>query len=118
MKNLLEEKDIALKILKELNKLVTIPDRGFLAGGAVANTLLRMKNGKGTHDDKLYPINDLDIFVEADHENIQGNTPLRTFHISINLIPSGPINCNKFNRPCQISFSSVEFRVYKICNSS
>ena len=29
MKNLLEEKDIALKILKELNKLVTIPDRGF-----------------------------------------------------------------------------------------
>ena len=78
MKNLLEEKDIAIKILKELNKLVTIPDRGFLAGGAVANTLLRMKNGKGIHDDNLFPINDLDIFVEADHENIQGNTPIRT----------------------------------------
>ena len=83
MKNLLEEKDIAIKILKELNKLVTIPDRGFLAGGAVANTLLRMKNGKGIHDDNLYPINDLDIFVEADHENIQGGTPLRTKELVI-----------------------------------
>ena len=83
MKNLLEQKDISLTILKELNKLVTIPDSGFLAGGAVANTLLRMKNGKGTHDDNLYPINDLDIFVEADHENIQGSAPLRTKELVI-----------------------------------
>ena len=83
MKNLLEEKDIVLRILKEINKLVTIPDRGFLAGGAVANTILRMKYGKGTHDDNLYPINDLDIFVESDHENIQGSTPLRTKELVI-----------------------------------
>jgi len=80
---MLEEKDIALRILKEINKLQTIPDGGFLAGGAVANTLLRMKNGKGTHDDNLYPINDLDIFVESDNENIQGSAPLRTKELII-----------------------------------
>lgn len=83
MKNLLEEKDIALKILKDLNKLVTIPNRGFLAGGAVANTLLRMKNKDSEYKDNLYPINDLDIFIESESENNQSNTPLRTKELII-----------------------------------
>ena len=83
MKNLLEEKDIALRILKELNKLVTIPNSGFLAGGAVANTLLRMKNKEIGYRDNLYPINDLDIFIESESENTQGNTPLRTKELII-----------------------------------
>ena len=83
MENLLEDKDIAKKILKELNNLVKIPTKGFLAGGAVANTILRMKYGKGEHNENLYPINDLDVFVEAEHQDISGNTPLRTKELTI-----------------------------------
>jgi len=55
MNNLLEDKDIVAKILNKLSKLCVIPNSGFLAGGAVANTLLNMKYGED------YPINDLDI---------------------------------------------------------
>jgi len=45
MNNLLEDKDIVAKILNKLSKLCVIPNSGFLAGGAVANTLLNMKYG-------------------------------------------------------------------------
>ncbi len=58
MDNILKDKNIVNIILTELSKLCTIPKDGFLAGGAVANTLLSMKYGKE------YPINDLDIFIE------------------------------------------------------
>ena len=57
MNNLLEDKNIVTKILNELSELCVIPKGGFLAGGAVANTLLKMKYGK------YYPINDLDNYV-------------------------------------------------------
>ena len=43
MNNLLEDKNIVAKILNKLSKLCNIPNSGFLAGGAVANTLLNMK---------------------------------------------------------------------------
>ena len=43
MGNILKDKDIVSKVLNILNELCTIPDNGFLAGGAVANTLLSMK---------------------------------------------------------------------------
>jgi len=55
MGNILKDKNIVSKILTELSELCLIPDNGFLAGGAVANTLLSMKYGNA------YPINDLDI---------------------------------------------------------
>ena len=74
MNNLLEDKNIVIKILNELSGLCAIPKGGFLAGGAVANTLLKMKYGKS------YPINDLDIFIEEEEGNRFSNstTPLRT----------------------------------------
>jgi len=63
MGNILKDKDIVSKVLNKLNELCVIPDNGFLAGGAVANTLLSMKYG-----DK-YPINDLDIFIESEEKD-------------------------------------------------
>lgn len=88
MKNLLEKEDIGLKIMNTLSIFGTLPDKGFLAGGAVANTLLKMKYHKkefigndiihSRHGD-LYPINDLDIFVETEGEKIKNyNTPIRS----------------------------------------
>tara|TARA_R110000751_G_scaffold77362_3_gene156042 strand:+ start:1213 stop:3162 length:1950 start_codon:yes stop_codon:yes gene_type:complete len=71
MNNLLEDKNIVAKILNKLSKLCNIPNSGFLAGGAVANTLLNMKYGED------YPINDLDIFREGDAPETL-HTPLRT----------------------------------------
>ena len=81
MDNILKDKNIVSKILTELSDLCAIPDNGFLAGGAVANTLLSMKYGKP------YPINDLDIFIESENETDpfdilpggqMGRTPTRT----------------------------------------
>jgi len=74
MDNILKDKDIVSKILTNLSKLSVIPDNGFLAGGAVANTLLSMKYGKS------YPINDLDIFIEEEGVTYEdsGTTPLRS----------------------------------------
>ena len=82
MDNILKDKNIVSKILTELSELCLIPDNGFLAGGAVANTLLSMKYGKP------YPINDLDIFIESEDKNDPfepepalnngGRTPTRT----------------------------------------
>lgn len=78
MKDLLEDKDIALKVLKVLNKMSRLPNSGFLAGGAVANTLLLMKYGKGMHNDNLFPINDLDVYKVGDNKDTSGTTPIRT----------------------------------------
>jgi hypothetical protein len=81
MDNILKDENIVSKILTELSDLCAIPDNGFLAGGAVANTLLSMKYGKP------YPINDLDIFIETEDdsdpfnpspESQMGRTPTRT----------------------------------------
>ena len=81
MDNILKDENIVSKILTELSDLCAIPDNGFLAGGAVANTLLSMKYGKP------YPINDLDIFIETEDdpdpfdilpESHRGRTPTRT----------------------------------------
>lgn len=55
---LLEEKDLVERILNDLSSYADIPSFGFLAGGAVANTLMKFQWGGE------YPINDLDIFVE------------------------------------------------------
>ena len=84
MGNILKDKNIVSKILTELSELCLIPDSGFLAGGAVANTLLSMKYGKP------YPINDLDIFIETEEvedpfepSNRTSRTPTRTQELII-----------------------------------
>ena len=59
MESVLNQKNIVKKILTKLSKYGSIPNDGFLCGGAVANTLMSMEWGGN------YPINDLDIFVES-----------------------------------------------------
>jgi hypothetical protein len=55
-KNILHIDKLGKEILGKLSKFVELPKTGFLAGGAVANTILSMEW------DTDYPINDLDIF--------------------------------------------------------
>lgn len=70
----LEDREIVNIILTKLSKLCPIPKHGFLAGGAIANTLLSMKYGKD------YPINDLDVFIEDTDEEgtTTRTTPMRS----------------------------------------
>ena len=56
--NILKEKNIVERILNDLSKYGDIPNKGFLSGGAVANTLMSYVWGGE------YPINDLDIFID------------------------------------------------------
>jgi len=55
-KNILHTEGLGREILGKLNKFVELPRTGFLAGGAVANTIFSMEWGGD------YPTNDLDIF--------------------------------------------------------
>ena len=65
--------EMSKKVLDRLSKLQTLPSNGFLAGGAVANTILSIIDGKD------YPINDIDVFViDNSLENRPSNTPIRT----------------------------------------
>ena len=75
MENILKESNIVEQILRRLNEIAPIPTEGFLAGGAVANTLLGMKYG-----DIEYPINDLDIYIEEDPDGPtrSSSAPLRS----------------------------------------
>lgn len=82
------------EILDRLSKLQELPKIGFLCGGAVANTILSIIDGKE------YPINDLDIF-NFNYEMGYSNAPLRTpadFEVAVDryenriLIP----NVNKY----------------------
>ena len=56
--NILKEINIVERILNDLSKYGDIPNKGFLSGGAVANTLMSYVWGGE------YPINDLDIFID------------------------------------------------------
>ena len=76
MKNILKEKNIVSIILKQLSKYGNIPNDGFLCGGAVANTLMKLKWGGD------YPVNDLDIFVETKNYR-STTTPNRTDRLSM-----------------------------------
>lgn len=72
--DILKKEDIGDIIIGELSCLdVDIPNKGFLAGGAVANLLMRF-----VWEDESYPINDLDVFVERDKGFDFTATPLRT----------------------------------------
>ena len=80
MNNLLEQPNIVEEILHQLSEVDSIPNEGFLAGGAVANTLLKMK-----YNNHKYPINDLDIFIESKEDGPERlvSTPLRTNNLVI-----------------------------------
>lgn len=73
--DILKKENIGDIIIGELSCLdVDIPNKGFLAGGAVANLLMRF-----VWEDDSYPINDLDVFVEGQLDFLEfKNTPLRT----------------------------------------
>ena len=87
MNNLLEQPNIVEQILQKLSEVDSIPNDGFLAGGAVANTLLNMKYNK------VYPINDLDIFIESKEDGSERlvSTPLRTNNL---VIENGYYECS------------------------
>jgi len=76
--NVLEKESLVNDILTELSKYDTIPSSGFLAGGAVANTILKMVWGGD------YPINDIDIFIEdKNYKTTNANTPVRSDSLHI-----------------------------------
>ena len=72
--NILKEKNIVERILNDLSKYGDIPNKGFLSGGAVANTLMGYVWGGE------YPVNDLDIFIDYDENSryASSRTPLRS----------------------------------------
>ena len=70
-KNVLCTEGLGREILGKLSKFVELPKTGFLAGGAVANTILSMEWGGD------YPVNDLDIFRI---ESSDGLVPRRMPH--------------------------------------
>ena len=80
MENILKDTNIVEQILRRLNELAPIPNEGFLAGGAVANTLLGMKYG-----DIEYPVNDLDIYMEEDPNGPtrESGAPLRSDNLIV-----------------------------------
>jgi hypothetical protein len=75
--NVLEKESLVSEILTELSKYDYIPNAGFLAGGAVANTILKMVWGGD------YPVNDLDIFIETNEYNSRSFTPIRSNSLNI-----------------------------------
>ena len=77
--DILKEKNIVDRILNDLSKYGEIPNKGFLSGGAVANTLM------GYVWDGEYPINDLDIFIDDTDNMVFRNvtTPLRSNNLII-----------------------------------
>jgi len=69
---LLEDQNLVERILDELSKYGELPQHGFIGGGAIANTVLKLKWGGE------YPINDFDIFIEAEPTANQSFTPIRS----------------------------------------
>ena len=71
--DILKESGVVERIICDLSEYGDIPNKGFLAGGAVANLLMTyLWEGN-------YPINDLDIFIESEQDlHSYKSTPLRT----------------------------------------
>jgi hypothetical protein len=91
-KNILKEKDLAALILNRLSEHAEIPSKGFLAGGAVANTILTLEYGGD------YPINDMDIFQVTRFAPLEhGKMPHR--HVAKTLFYTGYFGVGCYNDP-------------------
>lgn len=64
-------------ILKILGEYAELPETGFLAGGAVANTLLNMQWGG------KFPVNDIDIFQVISVEELNSRMPHRYMRMGL-----------------------------------
>lgn len=76
--DILRESGVVERIICDLSEYSDIPNKGFLAGGAVANLLMSyLWEGN-------YPVNDLDIFIES-KQSLHGytTTPLRSNELVI-----------------------------------
>lgn len=76
MESVLKQKNLVKTLLGKLSNYDTIPNDGFLCGGAIANILMEMEWGGS------YPVNDLDIFVETKTHK-ESNAPERTDKLTI-----------------------------------
>ncbi len=75
---ILSKGSIAEDILGELVKHAQLPEEGFLAGGAVANTILKLEYGGD------FPIKDLDIFQKVNNgPPIHCSTPCRDTELEL-----------------------------------
>jgi len=81
----LTDKNLSKRIIDDLsNHCKAIPSKGFMAGGAVANTVFNIFWG-----DKEYPINDIDIFFETNRASTPNyewdtvHTPMRSDSLSV-----------------------------------
>ena len=71
--DIIKESGVVERIICDLSEYSDIPNKGFLAGGAVANLLMSYL-WEGS-----YPINDLDIFIESEQDlHAYTSTPLRS----------------------------------------
>ena len=85
-KNILHTDGLGREILAKLSKHVELPQTGFLAGGAVANTILSMEWGSD------YPINDLDIFRIESTDGLESMIiPHKSVMVGLNLFYSDNI---------------------------
>lgn len=79
--DILKEGGLVERIISDLSVYCDIPNDGFLAGGAVANLLMRY-----CWEGESYPINDIDIFIEHNgdvFDSFGSSTPLRTNQLVI-----------------------------------
>jgi hypothetical protein len=92
---------LSKEVLKRLSKIQRLPEQGFLCGGAVANTILSIIDGKD------YPINDLDIFL-FEHVTTTSAAPLRA--------PINDIASDRYENRIIISSHKSNYRIIRTTN--
>jgi hypothetical protein len=102
-KGILYTEGLGREILGKLSKLVDLPKTSFLAGGAVANTILSMEWGGD------YPINDLDIFRIESTDGLESKImPRRCAGMELAGRYWGIIVINKFGRSYTVSKTEIK----------
>ena len=97
-KNILYSDTLGTDIIRKLNQYAELPKTGFLAGGAVANTILSMEW------DGEYPINDLDIFRIESTDGLESRKmPHRDTRMNLIAAYWGVIIISRFGRSYTVS---------------